>query len=330
MMAALVIAACSTPASSGAPSGPSSSSVPSASSAAEASAPALPSAVPIEQAGAVSIPGTHDTDWVVLVDGQAWIVGMGDGVGVFDAAGKMTRSIKVEGGCEAMDVGFDAVWAASCEPPGLIRMDVATGEVRRVSFDVQIADSEASVGAGEGGVWLVAGQASDQLFMVDPVTGKIAHQYAIPKGSAGVRAGLGGVWITRPSSNELLHVDPATGGVVGTIDVGPGPRFLAIGEGAVWVMNQGDGTVSRIDPTADLVTATIDVGQPIEGGDIAVGGGSVWVRGGPELLARIDPNTNVVTERYGPDSGSGSVAADDSAVWVTAHDVSQIWRLPLK
>jgi hypothetical protein len=46
--------------------------------------------------------------------------------------------------------------------------------------------------------------------------------------------------------------------------------------------------------------------------------------------ARIDPETNRVVERYGPAVGSGSVAADDDAVWVTAHDVRKIWRLPLR
>jgi hypothetical protein len=36
-----------------------------------------------------------------------------------------------------------------------------------------------------------------------------------------------------------------------------------------------------------------------------------------------------VTERYGPEVGSGSAAADDEAVWITAHDVGKIWRLSL-
>ena len=114
-----------------------------------------------------------------------------------------------------------------------------------------------------------------------------------------------------------------------TIAVGPAPRFLVIGEGSVWVMNQLDGTVSRVDPQTDKVTATIDVGDEIYGGDIAAGGGSVWVRGGPALLARIDPARDLVIERYSPHPGSGSVAADDDAVWVSAHDVATIWRLPL-
>jgi virginiamycin B lyase len=291
---------------------------------------ALPAEVDIESAGALTIEATPSIDWLVLVDGQAWIAGLGDGVGVLGKSGKLERSVAVAGWCEAMDTGFGAVWSASCEPAGIIRIDQATAAVSRAAFDLPIEDSEASVGVGEGAVWVVAGHRSDALFGIDPTTLKVAHRYPIPAGGAGVRAGLGGVWVTRPEADELLHVDPATGNIVATIAVGPAPRFLAVGEDAVWVMNQGDGSVSRIDPTTDKVTATIDAGEAIHGGDIAVGGGSVWVRGGPELLARIDPDTNRVIERFSPHPGSGSVAADDDAVWVTAHDVSTIWRLPLR
>jgi hypothetical protein len=31
-----------------------------------------------------------------------------------------------------------------------------------------------------------------------------------------------------------------------------------------------------------------------------------------------------------PSAGSGGVAADDDAVWITAHDVTTIWRLLLR
>jgi virginiamycin B lyase len=205
----------------------------------------LPDAVDIEEAGALAIDATRNTDWVVLVDGQAWVAGMGDGIGVLDADGALVQSIEVAGWCEAMDVGFDAVWSASCEPSGVIRVDAATGDVMRATFDEPIVDSEASVGAGEGAVWVVAGAGSNLLLGVDPTTLEVIHRYAVP------------------------------------------------------------------------------------GGAIAVGGGAVWVRGGPELLARIDPVANEVTARWGPLAGSGSVAADDEAVWVTAHDIERIWRLPL-
>lgn len=65
---------------------------------------------------------------------------------------------------------------------------------------------------------------------------------------------------------------------------------MAIGESSVWVMNQTGGSVSRIDPWINEVIATIPVDdQPIDSGDIAVGEGSVWLRGSQELVAQIDP-----------------------------------------
>lgn len=95
-------------------------------------------------------------------------------------------------------------------------------------------------------------------------------------------------------------------------------------------MNERDGTVSRIDPATDAVTATILVtAVPVDGGDIAVGGGFVWARISDQLVAQIDPTTNEVVARYGPPAGSGSVAADDAAAWISAHDVDAVWRLPL-
>ena len=125
----------------------------------------------------------------------------------------------------------------------------------------------------------------------------------------------------------MLRVDAASGQAV-AIHVGGGPRFLAIGAGAVWVLS-GLGTVTRLDPATNAVVATIRLGSQADDGDIAVGGGRVWVRGGAALLTCIDAATDRVTVRYGPPSGSGSVADGDDAVWATAPDVATIWRLPL-
>ena len=47
------------------------------------------------------------------------------------------------------------------------------------------------------------------------------------------------------------------------------------------------------------------------------------------LVAKIDPRTNMVTARYSPPAGSGSVAADARALWISAHDVNAVFRLPL-
>ena len=55
----------------------------------------------------------------------------------------------------------------------------------------------------------------------------------------------------------------------------------------------------------------------------------MWARTGTTLLARIDPATNKVTQRYGPESGSGGVIVEGDNVWISAHDVPAVWRLPL-
>lgn len=292
--------------------------------------PSLPELIDIDHAGALNIRATPSVDWIVLVDGSAYVAGLGDGIGRLDTSGERTGSAELAGWCEAMDVGFDAVWSATCEPSGLARIDPDTLDVMSIRFDLPTEDSEGSVGAGEGAVWaMVGGESERRLMKVDPKTLEVINTFEMPAGAGPIRAGLGAVWVTNPLLDVLHRVDPGTGEVTETIKVGPAPRFLAVGEGAVWVMNQEDGTVSHVDPETNSVVATIDVGRPIRGGDIAVGGGSVWVRGGPELLARVDPATDTTIEQYRPPVGSGSVAADDDAVWVTAHDARTIWRLPL-
>jgi YVTN family beta-propeller protein len=125
-------------------------------------------------------------------------------------------------------------------------------------------------------------------------------------------------------------VNPADGSIVAVIPTGAFADFLAVGDGGVWVQNNGDSSVSRIDPATDTVLATIHVsGRPIQGGDIAVGGGSVWARVSDVLVAQIDIATNTVVARFGESWGSGSVAADNEAVWISAHEVLSVWRLPI-
>jgi hypothetical protein len=46
-------------------------------------------------------------------------------------------------------------------------------------------------------------------------------------------------------------------------------------------------------------------------------------------VAQIDPATNLVVARIGQPQGSGSAAADDAAVWISAHDRNVVYRVPL-
>lgn len=323
LMCTLVVAACS-PSSTGTimPT-----SVPTAPpSAVVTHAP--PSGPPtIDSAGALRIHVSPAADWLAIADGFVWTAA-GRGIVPLDpVTGEPGPTNEILGICLGFDVGYDSLWVGGCDDPAIWRIDPASGAVlATIPLEVDGIMEEGSVAAGEGGVWVVS--TSNELVKVDPATNEVVGMWPLPIGAAAVRAGLGSLWVTVSTADQLLRIDPADPTTQTPIDVGAYPRFLALGEDAVWVMNQRDGSVTRVAADGSVIT-TIDVSPPINGGDIAVGGGSVWVQPGGDLLVRIDPATNAVVATYGPRSGSGGVAADDHAVWVSAHDVESIWRLAL-
>jgi len=290
-----------------------------------------PAATDIEAAGASRIGDLGEPDWLAIAGGSTWAAGVGDGIGRLDPkTGALHGSVAVPGAvCLAMDVGFGSLWAGSCgAQPSILRIDPRKGKViAAIPIEASDLSPESSIAAGEGAVWVQTADAD--LVKIDPATNAVVTKVKAADGIVALRAGLGALWATDVTNNTLQRLDPADASVQAEIPVGDGPRFLAIGEGAVWVLNQADGTVTRVDPTTNSATATIPVDAgAIDGGDIAVGGRSAWARVSGSLVVEIDPSTNTATAAYGPPHGSGSVAANGAAVWVSAHDVSAVWRLP--
>jgi YVTN family beta-propeller protein len=304
------------------------------STAVSAPAASLPSISDLEAEGATRVEDLGEPDWLVLAGGSAWAAGVGKGVGRLDGkTGKLLSSVDVPVPiCLAMDAGFKSVWVGSCGTPVISRIDPRTAKVvATIALSVEDLAHESSLAAGEGGVWALSSGAETNLVKIDPKTNTVAATYPMPPGAAAVRAAFGALWITDANTNMLLRVDPQDGTVKKEIPVGQVPRFLAVGADGVWVLNQADGSVSHVDPATDTVVATIPVDDGrVDGGDIAVGGGAVWARVTSSLVAKIDPRSDSVVARYGLPAGSGSVAADGRAVWISAHDVSSVWRLPLR
>jgi virginiamycin B lyase len=290
--------------------------------------PLGPPPVDIGSAGALLLREDGRPDWLALAGGSAWGAGI-DGIRQMDGTtGTDKALVPVTSVCTAMDVGFGSLWAADCEHGALVRIDPSTGKVA-ATYPLKggsIAE-EGSVGVGEGAVWVAS--SSSSLVRIDPKTGTQTST-PLPVPGAGVRAGLGSVWVTAPLSGQVLRVDPKDGSVIATITAGREPRFLTVGGDSVWVQNNGDGTVTRIGADG-TVTATIAVSlSPVDGGDIAFGGGFVWPRISSALIVKLDGTTGELLATYGPASGSGSVAADADAAWISAHDVASVWRLPLR
>jgi virginiamycin B lyase len=285
----------------------------------------------VNDAGALTIAAPDSPDFAILADGYLFTTDVNGGMEVYDQDGKVQPKPNLGGACAAPDAGFGAVWTATCDlTSGLIRVDTASFGAAPVDIGGQIPTSEATIGVGEGGVWMIRDTRQRELIKVDPQvqSRKVVFEEPAPPGAVSVRVGFGSVWVSSPESNTITRVDPASGTTLASITVGERPQFFVAGEGAIWTLDQIGGSVSRIDPDTNAVSATIQLGETVEGGDIAAGGGFVWARSSATLLFKIDPLTNQIVARYGPPSGSGSVAADDQYTWITAHDINTIWRLP--
>lgn len=234
--------------------------------------------------------------------------------------------------CGAMVVADGSLWVASCRDLAVYRLDLASRAViAKVPTGLADADGELSLAAGASSIWVLS-SASGVLSRIDVVTNEVVERIDVLPDSYCAVFDFDAVWITNSksangsSTGSVQRIDPATDQVVATIPTGPDPRFLAAGEGGVWTLNWGDGSVTRIDPDANQAVLTIPLGLG-GGGDIATGGGRVWVRGTDVLLASIDPLDNRVAAVYGPPAGSGAVRVAHDLVWVTAHDTNTVWVL---
>lgn len=274
-------------------------------------------------------------DWLTVGGGGVW-TSWGPALVRLDprTGRRVTRVAVPEGPCEATVFASGYVWTATCQKPGLARVDVKTNRAAGwVSLAVPSSiGGEGSIGAGAGSIWIVTdGEAcvACTLARVDAASLAVIATVPVDAGSAGVRFGLGAVWVTNPENSTVTKVDPSSNAVVAKTPVTGGPRFFAVGQGGVWTLNQTDGSVTRIDPATGAVRARIRARVVGEGGDMTTGAGWVWARGSGYLLSRIDPKTNRVVERYGPSLGSGAVIVGYGAVWISAHDDGSIFRLPL-
>jgi streptogramin lyase len=289
----------------------------------------------MEDAGALAIDITGD--WLAAGEGTVWLSNppSGEVYRLDPDSGKTVSKIYIQQGpCEAGDVGFGAFWTATCGKPGLAQIDPSTNKPEYVRVPTSTTHGgEGSIGAGAGGVWVVVDTSKCSacaVARVDPNTLQVVAHVPVSPNSSSVRVGEGAVWVVNPEAGTVQEIDPERNRVVHTTEIGPVvPRFFAANEGGVWTLNQADGSVTRVDPLTGEVAATIQAEVVGDGGDMTAGGGWVWARGSGYLLTRIDPQTNAIVERYGPSSGSGAAIVGFGAVWISAHDIARVWKLPL-
>jgi virginiamycin B lyase len=269
-------------------------------------------------------------DWITLVDGVAWVANVDNGIVRIRRDGHRLGVVHTTTDvCEAMDQGFGSVWAVDCFAKEVVRMNARTGALQaRIALGEVVPAQESSLAVGSAGVFLING--THAIARVDPATNQVdPARFEGPGFASALRFADGSLWVTCAGTGVVTRLDPSTGKVQAEIKTQAGVRFITVGGDALWVLNTEAGDVYRIDPVSNTLTATIDVGDQVHGGDIAFGHDSVWVRVSDALLDQIDPGTNIVVKRYGAASGGGSVAADESALWISAHEKLTVWRVLL-
>jgi virginiamycin B lyase len=281
----------------------------------------------LEPTAVFDIPGAPD--WMAI-DEHVWISNSpkNNVTRVDPQTNRVVESITVGARpCSGLAAGFGSLWVPNCGDKTISRVDLKTGSVM-ATWPVTIGNSEGGVAVGAGSFWMMT-DAKGTLIRIDPATNITIAAIRIAPGSYAVAFGNDAVWITSTEQNLLTRVNTKTNAVEATIPIGQKPRFLAVGEGSVWTLNQGDGSISRVDMKTNKVVATIEAGIPGDGGEIAVGEGSVWATVLEFPLTRIDPITNrVVQQFFGV--GGDSVRVGHGSVWLTDLRGGKLLRLDPK
>lgn len=295
-----------------------------------------PPDVDISELDAQSITVEPFGDFLMSSGDLVWVSGVEPGIVAYDAA--MAPVFQVETGTvwAALEFGHGFIWASEAADGGrattLLRIDPATAEVTRFALPSPGVPEESSIAVTDDAVWAIIPPSPGDpwtLVGLDPATGAVVRTLDAGTDTlAAVRGGFGSLWVTRPNG-LLARIDPLSGEVDAEIELPASSTFLSVGPDAVWVMNQL-GDLSRVDPATNEVVATIAANPSgISGGDIVASEDAVWLQANTRLAVQIDPATNAVVQRLTPPEGSGSVAiTDDGAVWITAHDVHKLYRIP--
>jgi virginiamycin B lyase len=285
-------------------------------------------------------------DWITTGFGAAWVAR--DEAAAVDRIDAETNEVvaTIDVGahpCNGIVAAFDSVWVPSCEEQALYRIDPESNEASPViELPVFLSTSGAlghELSAGAGSIWMVTEGESgdfDALARIDPETEKVTATIPLGYAGASVAATDDAVWVTAPDDGVVVRVDPASEEVVAEVADLQAPGFVAVDTEGAWVLSgltsdrtPGDGSLTRIDPATNEVAGTIQIDEaPGQAADVAVGGGFVYVRTQYTLLAKIDPASSSIIERYTDQKGIGGVAVDEDSVWLSDLAFNKVWRVP--
>jgi YVTN family beta-propeller protein len=272
-------------------------------------------------------------DWIAFGFGSVWVVNYRpDRVSRVDlATNRLLADVPIgRDGCLGIVSTADRVWVATCGDGIVSEIDPRSNTIVRRLLVPITRGREGAFAILDGSLWVpdnATDSTSASVARVDIRSGDIITRIATGARSDVVVAGFGSVWVASSGTGIVSRIDPSANRVVARIPVGESPKFMAAGEGGVWVQNRADGSVSRIDPATNRETARVAAHAPTRAGDIAAGGGAVWLSVDGMPVTRIDPRTNTVTHQFVGGSGADAIRWGAGSLWVADHKVGQLWRI---
>ena len=226
---------------------------------------------------------------------------------------------------------------AAVEPNGVGVIDPTTN---RLVDQVPVGSQPSKVSIGEGAVWVL--NADDRtISRIDP------RSHSVRTFSAGapildIATGAGKLWVAHGPSGTVARVDPQTTVVERTIRLprgsfGPSVEAngVAVSRGSIWVSggpaHPQESVVWRLDAT----TNHVEEQRLLQDGGlaIAVGQGSVWIRGDrgvvqlDEQTGAYEGEVDIPENAYVIEDNSTPVAIGKSGVWATSMADGTVWRI---
>ena len=174
---------------------------------------------------------------LALVGNRLWVFDQSDGAGVLVDArtGSRVRNVETPALAGLASYAFGSVWVPDfAGRSGTVqRVDASTGLREPAVQDGEWRRLMATSGAGS--VW-VANTKANTVSRIDPTTGRIRAQIAVPgAGPDAVLVTNDAAWVAGYASDTVYRVDLATNRVVGALPLPGAAQNLATAGGLLWV-----------------------------------------------------------------------------------------------
>jgi streptogramin lyase len=203
----------------------------------------LPVPAPSTPAGASALLVAGGSVWLAVQEGQLLQL---------DPASRELREVTDGGRSVAADhLAYAGGWVWATRGLHLYRLDPRRATVTSTVSDPDLHGSMPGTGlaGGAGGLWLLGVEGGEQLFRLDPATGRILAEQPFGQRSGGRIGTLAaGDRVVAARVGPRLVLADAAGAIRADMPVPEAIGGLAVGSGAVWVADPARGRLLRVDP----------------------------------------------------------------------------------